>query len=141
MVIATTHEKAVKISQKVVITYEELPSIITIQEAIQSNSYFNDNHSIVTGNLEKQVKASDLIVEGEFYTGGQEHFYLETNCSVVTPSDGGRQLEIISSTQNLSKTQHFVAAVVGIPANQVVAKCKRLGGGQLLLYCFAFYFQ
>lgn len=57
-----------------------------------------------------------------------EHFYLETNCTIVLPTDAGC-LEIYSSTQNPTKTQNFCASVCGLPANKVTAKCKRMGGG------------
>lgn len=72
--------------------------------------------------------AAEVTVSGTARVGGQDHFYLETNCSVAIPKEYG-QLEIFSSTQNLTKTQNFCASVCGIPAAQVVARCKRMGGG------------
>ncbi len=44
------------------------------------------------------------------------------------PHEGG-EMEIIASTQNPTKTQLQVAKVLGVPANRVVCRVKRLGGG------------
>lgn len=60
--------------------------------------------------------------------GGQEHFYLETQGSLAIPGEED-EMTIISSTQNPGKTQALVAAVLKIPANRVVCKLKRMGGG------------
>lgn len=39
------------------------------------------------------------------YIGGQEHFYLETHCTVAVPKGEGGEMELFVSTQNLMKTQ------------------------------------
>ena len=71
---------------------------------------------------------SEVIVEGELNVGGQEHFYLETNCTLVVPSEENN-LEIFSSTQNPNETQIHCALVCGIPASNVTCNVKRIGGG------------
>ena len=128
VVIADTHDQAVYASKKVIVTYEDLPVIVSIEEAIAAKSFYPQEHSIISGDVEAEAKGADIIVEGTAKIGGQEHFYLETNCTVALPVDGG-QLEIYSSTQNPTKTQNFCAHVVGIPKAHVVARCKRMGGG------------
>lgn len=84
-------------------------------------------HEICDGSPEDFLHA-DIVVEGTNRVGGQDHFYLETNCSVITLTEQG-SLEILSSTQAPTKTQKCCAAVCGLPAAKVVAKCKRMGGG------------
>lgn len=59
--------------------------------------------------------------------GGQEHFYLETNAACVIPVEND-EFVCMSSTQAAAKHQKFIASVLGIPANRVVSKTKRLGG-------------
>lgn len=108
--------------------YEELPSIISIMDAIAANSFYPDHHQLISGDLEYQKSLADIHVEGEGKIGGQEHFYLETNCTLVLPTEDGH-LEVYSSTQACTKTQNCCASVCGIPASKVVAKCKRMGGG------------
>ena len=128
VVIADTHDQAVYASKKVVVTYEDLPVIVSIEEAIAAKSFYPQEHSIISGDIEAAAKGADIVVEGTAKIGGQEHFYLETNCTVAVPLDGG-QLEVFSSTQNPTKTQNFCAHVVGIPKAHVTARCKRMGGG------------
>lgn len=58
-----------------------------------------------------------------------EHFYLETQCSLVIPKREDGEFEVYASTQNPAETQHLLAHVMGIQANKVVVRVKRLGGG------------
>ena len=58
-----------------------------------------------------------------------EHFYLETNVSLVIPKSEDNEFEIHASTQNPTETQIVGASVLGIAANKIVCKVKRLGGG------------
>ena len=71
---------------------------------------------------------ADHVVEGETFIGAQEHFYLETNITVAFPGEG-KEMEILTSSQNPTRTQYVVADVLGVPANRVNVKVKRLGGG------------
>jgi len=128
IVLADTHDQATYAAKKVIVTYEDLPVIVSIEEAIAAKSFYSVEHSIISGDVEDEARGADIIVEGTAKMGGQEHFYLETNCTVAVPIDGG-QLEIFSSTQNPTKTQNFCAHVVGIPKAKVTARCKRMGGG------------
>ena len=126
-VVAETREQALYAAKKVLVTYEDLPAIISIEDAIEVKSFFPSPHEIAIGDLDKETRESEVIVEGTCKVGGQEHFYLETNCTVAIPTEHG--LEIFSSTQNPTKTQNFCASVCGLPASNVVARTKRLGGG------------
>ena len=129
VVVAETHEQALYAAKKVVVTYSDLPVIVSIAEAIAAGSFFPDTHEIASGDLASALTEGGLVVvDGEVNIGGQEHFYLETNCSLAIPMEHG-QMEIFSSTQNPTKTQNFVAAVTGLSAAQVACRCKRMGGG------------
>src|SRR5204862_8049432 len=58
---------------------------------------------------------------------GQEHFYLESQISIVVPGEQGTMV-VHSSTQHPSEVQMMVAEVLGVPFNHVVCVCKRMGG-------------
>lgn len=47
----------------------------------------------------------------------------------MVPKGEDDELEIFSSTQNPTETQHIVAHVLGIDSNKVQVRVKRLGGG------------
>lgn len=42
---------------------------------------------------------------GEMHIGGQDHFYLETHCTIAVPKGEDGEMELFVSTQNLAKTQ------------------------------------
>lgn len=65
---------------------------------------------------------SCFVCAGLMQIGGQEHFYLETNASLVVPGEGG-SMEIFASTQNPTKTQDFCARVCGLDKNKVIFRC------------------
>lgn len=48
--------------------------------------------------------AADHVLEGTIKLGGQEHFYLEPNGSIVVPTESDEYL-LISSTQAPNKHQ------------------------------------
>ena len=108
--------------------------MFSIEDAIRAQSFFDDHHTIERGDTTTAFAdaAADtensIVVEGEMRIGGQEHFYLECNATVCIPGEGD-DMQVISSTQNPSKTQKFVAHVLGVPANGVVCRVKRMGGG------------
>ena len=52
---------------------------------------------------------------------------METQAVLCVPRED--EMEVISSTQAVSKTQSLVASVLGMPASRVVARVKRMGGG------------
>jgi xanthine dehydrogenase/oxidase len=126
--VAATHEEAVYAARKVVVSYEDLPACISIQAALRDKSFYPDKFEIESGSLVDMEGQSDFVVEGDVNIGGQEHFYLETNCAFVQPIEN-RQLEITSSTQNATETQMHCASACGLHASHVMSKVKRIGGG------------
>ncbi|KAM5253336.1 xanthine dehydrogenase/oxidase-like isoform 2-T2 [Hipposideros larvatus] len=128
-VVTDTPEHAQRAAQGVKITYEDLPAIITIEDAIKHNSFYGPEVKIENGNVEKGFSEADNVVSGELYIGGQEHFYLETHCTIAVPKGEAGEMELFVSTQNTMKTQSFVANMLGVPANRIVVRVKRMGGG------------
>ncbi|GAM28786.1 hypothetical protein SAMD00019534_119620 [Acytostelium subglobosum LB1] len=128
VIAAETHQQALEASKAVVVEYEDLPAITSIEDAIAKNSYLNMVRMINDGDVDKALSEADHVIEGELKIGGQEHFYLETNASLVVPGEG-LEFMVHTSTQNPTKTQVILSSVLGVPANQVVVKVKRLGGG------------
>lgn len=132
VVVADTHENAKIASNKVRIEYEELPAILSIREAVNSCSFFpNTEKCLEKGDVEWcfQSGACDKIIEEDVQVGGQEHFYLEPNSSLIWTVDDGNEVHMISSTQSPQKHQESVACVLDLPMSKVVCKTKRIGGG------------
>jgi xanthine dehydrogenase/oxidase len=128
VVLADSHEQAVAASKKVKVVYNDLPHVVSIEEAIDANSFYPTRHVIESGDIATGRSESEVTVSGRHRVGQQEHFYLETNATVALPTEHGH-LEVTASTQNCSKTQQECAAVTGLDMSKVVVKCKRMGGG------------
>ncbi|KAL5764909.1 hypothetical protein ACOSQ2_017503 [Xanthoceras sorbifolium] len=132
VVVADTHENAKLAARKVHVEYEELPAILSIQEAINAKSFHpNTEKCLRKGDVDIcfQSGQCDKIIEGEVHVGGQEHFYLEPHSSLIWTMDGGNEVHMISSTQAPQKHQKYVSHVLGLPMSKVVCKTKRIGGG------------
>uniref|UniRef100_A0A8C3L491 Xanthine dehydrogenase/oxidase n=1 Tax=Chrysolophus pictus TaxID=9089 RepID=A0A8C3L491_CHRPC len=128
-VIADTQEHSRRAAKAVKIKYEELKPIVTIQVTIEKQSFIKPIKRIKKGDVKKGFEESDHVLEGEMYIGGQEHFYLETHCTLAVPKGEDGEMELFVSTQNLMKTQEFTARALGVPSNRIVVRVKRMGGG------------
>ncbi|KAG5577770.1 hypothetical protein H5410_057904 [Solanum commersonii] len=132
VVVADTHENAKLAARKVQVEYEELPAVFSIEDAIQANSYHpNAERRLNMGDVEQcfQSGQCDHIIEGEVRVGGQEHFYLEPQGTLIWTVDSGNEVHMLSSTQAPQKHQEYVSHVLGLPMSKVVCKTKRIGGG------------
>ncbi|XP_078350679.1 xanthine dehydrogenase/oxidase-like [Oculina patagonica] len=126
---AETQAQAQRAAKMVKITYEDLPRILTIEEAIAAESFYDADLCIQKGDLETGFAESDHVLEGEMRIGGQEHFYLETQVTIAVPKGEDGEMELFVSTQNPTLTQKAAARALGVPHNRVVVRTKRLGGG------------
>ncbi|WVZ57391.1 hypothetical protein U9M48_007782 [Paspalum notatum var. saurae] len=132
IIVADTHDNAKNAANKVHIEYSELPAILSIEEAIKNGSFHpNTKKCLVKGDVEQCFLsgACDRFISGEVQVGGQEHFYMEPQCTLAWPVDSGNEIHMVSSTQAPQKHQKYVANVLGLPLSKVVCKTKRIGGG------------
>ncbi|XP_039267086.2 xanthine dehydrogenase/oxidase-like isoform X1 [Styela clava] len=128
-IVADTQAHAIKASRLVKITYEDiLPRVITIEDAIK-----HDKLSIVKkmkrGNAEEVFQNCDFVIEDEARVGGQEHFYMETQCCIAIPKNEDGEMEVFSSCQYPNGLQTMAATCLGLKRNKVIVRTKRLGGG------------
>ena len=128
LVVGETLEACRATAEKVVVEYEALPPIFTIEEAIAANSFHSEPNFIRRGDVAAALRDAPMTLEGEFSIGGQDHFYLETNAAWAERGEDGT-IFISSSTQHPSEVQHIVAHVLGLPMHSVVVECPRMGGG------------
>ncbi len=126
-VLGETLEAARLGAERVQVTYRKLPAILTIDAAISNNSFHSGPFQIARGDAAAAVAASPHRIEGELRIGGQEHFYLETQCAIARLDTSGGVI-VDSSTQHPSETQEVVARVLGIARNRVTVECLRMGG-------------
>lgn len=116
------------------VKYDELPAILTIEEALDAvdaggNEFVKQiaKHEISVGNVDRQIEGGP-VVAGNVRIGAQEHFYLEPQGTIAVPGEND-EFVIFASTQAATKTQEVVCKVLGVPMHKVVCRVKRLGGG------------
>jgi xanthine dehydrogenase large subunit len=107
--------------------YRQLPAILTIDEAIAAQSFHSTPQRIVRGDAAAAIAACPHRIEGALSIGGQEHFYLETQCAIAQLDESGGVL-VEASTQHPAETQEIVARVLGVARHQVTVECLRMGG-------------
>ena len=125
-VLAESVEAARAAAALVQVTYEPLPAILTIEEAIAAGSFLTHPLRLSRGDT-AVIASSALRIDGELSIGGQEHFYLETQASIAWLDESGT-IAVHSSTQHPAETQDVVARVLGMPRHQVTVECLRMGG-------------
>ncbi len=128
LVVGESQELCRAAAEKVVVEYESLPAIFSIEEAIAAESFHTEPNFIRRGDVHTALASAPRKLSGEFSFGGQDHFYLETNACWAEPGEDG-SVFISSSTQHPSEVQHIVAHVLAQPMHRVVVECPRMGGG------------
>jgi len=129
LVVADTHRHANAAALKVKADYEPLPIVLSIEDAIAANSYLWKPMEVNGGDCEKVFASwpKERVLEGEVRVGGQEHFYIEPQACTVWPS--GDRYVVHCTSQNPTKIQGSVAAVLGKPTHFVESSMERIGGG------------
>ncbi|KAF9981656.1 hypothetical protein BGZ65_003715 [Modicella reniformis] len=128
IIVADTQAIAQEAARMVKVEYHDLPSLLTIDEAIAADSYIPITKKLVKGDVDAAFATCAKIFEGETRVGGQEHFYLETQSAIVN-YNGEDEVEIHASTQSPNEIQLSISKLLGLRAHKVTCKVKRLGGG------------
>jgi xanthine dehydrogenase large subunit len=125
-VLGTTLDAARQGAARVAAVYTSLPAILTIEQAIEAESFLTEPLRIANGDM-SSLASSRLRLDGELTIGGQEHFYLETQSAIAWLDDSGG-VAVHSSTQHPSETQEIVSRVLGLSKHQITVECLRMGG-------------
>ena len=128
VVVAESVMQARHAARKVKLDIEELPAILTVQDALTAGSYVLPPVFVRRGDVGHALQAVRHTLNGQLEVGGQEHFYLEGQVAYVVPQEQNQWL-IYSSTQHPGEIQHWVAHALGIDNHAVRVECRRMGGG------------
>lgn len=128
IIVAETREAAQRAKYKIIIEYTDLEAVMTIDEAKKTQSFIIPARKIERGDVDHIMKEAPHKLQGKIVIQGADHFYLESQASIAYPLEDG-QIEIHSSSQHPTETQHVVAHALGLPDKDVVCVVKRMGGG------------
>ncbi len=141
LVAAESRRAARRAAQRVVVEYEKLPVVSDPVEALQpgapvlvadsaaaegGGNLFNEM-VLQKGDVDSGFEGADVIVEGSYETGYQEHAYIETQGAIAVPEDTG-SMAIYGSMQCPFYVQGAVAKVLGLPMSKVRVVQAATGG-------------
>jgi CO/xanthine dehydrogenase Mo-binding subunit len=92
----------------------------------QSDVVFKHIH-IEKGDVARAMAQADLIVEGTYRTGAQEHVYIEPNAVVAVPEEGG--IVVLGSIQCPFYVHKALVTVLGDAVSHVRVVQTETGGG------------
>lgn len=85
-ILLLAHEDKEKLNAaKVIIEYEEQEPLFDPEKSSESFKTININK----GDVEAALKSADMVIEGTYRTGHQEHVYIEPNGVIAVPEEGG----------------------------------------------------
>ncbi len=136
---ARTPEAAEEAARLARVTYEDLPAVldpleairegapqVAVPQAAEAGNIFN--HMVIRkGDVGQGFSQADVVVEGEYRVGYQEHAYLEPQGVIAVPEEGG--MAIYGTLQCPYYVQNAVAAVLGLPLSKVRVVQTATGGG------------
>ena len=125
---AETREALAKALAMVQVEWEKLPAIRSIDEAVAAKAFIGSERSISRGDADGALAAAPHRLAGTVVIEGADHFYLESQAAIAYPRADG-PMEVHSSTQHPTETQHVVAEAIGVPFSDVICVARRLGGG------------
>lgn len=127
--VAAESKRQVQVAlNKIELEIDPLPALTDPRQAYEAGRLIAPERTFRLGDPEAAWRDCDVVVKGRADSGGQEHFYLETQAALSLPLER-EGLLVYSSTQSPSAVQRIVARVLGLPMNKVEVDVRRLGGG------------
>ncbi|MEW5981963.1 MAG: xanthine dehydrogenase family protein molybdopterin-binding subunit [Acidobacteriota bacterium] len=83
--------------------------------------------AIRRGNVGDGLRLADVVVEGEYRTGHQEHVYIEPNGMLAVPADGG--VTVYGSLQCPFYVHRALCVLLGLSSDRVRVVQAETGGG------------
>ncbi|MBL8156608.1 MAG: molybdopterin-dependent oxidoreductase, partial [Anaerolineae bacterium] len=136
VVVAETEAIAAQAARLIDITYEDLPTVFDMQAALlpdapQIHPYYPNNtlchYRIRKGDMAAGWAQADVIVEGEYRTGYQEHAFLQPEAGLGYIDDAGR-VTVIVAGQWVHEDQEQIFHALGLPEEQVRVIYPAIGG-------------
>ena len=134
LIVAENRDAVFRARDLIDAAYEELPAVLDPEESLkpgapQINPLGNllSHHKIRSGDIDKGFAEADVIVEGVYETGYQEHAYLETQGFLAEPCEEGG-IRLFGSLQCPFYVQNAVSSILGIPQNKVQVIQSPTGG-------------
>jgi len=136
LVVAETKAAAAEAARLIEITYEDLPVVTDPEAAMaddapQLHSHAPNNilvhHRVRFGDVDAAWQHADVIVEGEYRTGFQEHAYLQPEAGLGYLDEEGR-ITVLVAGQWVHEDREQIAHALGLPEDRVRVIYPAIGG-------------
>jgi selenium-dependent xanthine dehydrogenase len=124
-----------EIKQLVEVTYTELEPVTTPADALRADAPFiHETGNIASkeylrrGDVAKAFREAAHIVSHKYFTPFNDHAFLEPECAIAMPMEGGG-LHLFTGSQSVYDEQRETAAMLKISADQVHVTSMLVGGG------------
>ncbi|MFQ6609861.1 MAG: xanthine dehydrogenase family protein molybdopterin-binding subunit, partial [Fidelibacterota bacterium] len=130
--VADSWSAAQESASKVEVLYKILPPVFTIDESKNSKgrTLHKNNiactHQVINGDVNTAFKNSDHVIEADFSTHTQEHYYLEPQGCIVIPKNNG--FKIIGSLQCPYYIRKAIMVMSGYALENIVVEQAPTGG-------------
>jgi nicotinate dehydrogenase large molybdopterin subunit len=135
LVAAETEELAAEAAARIVVDYELLPPVLTIEAAlapaapaVHADGNLLQHTTVRKGDAEAGFAAADVIVECSYRTQSMDHVPLEPEAGLAYVDSLG-MLNVLTSTQYPFRDRRQIAPNVGLPMNRVRVQQMTVGGG------------
>ncbi len=128
LIVAESEYIARQARQLITIEIDELPAIVTAKDAKGKGSFINAPRSFHLGDTTAAFQKCAYVFEGETFSNGQEHLYIEAQGAYAEPLENGN-IRVTSSTQGPTSVQKTIANVLGVSMHKIEVDVTRLGGG------------
>ncbi len=116
------------------VEYDILPPITSPAQAMRADApalheggnLLSEEH-LIRGDADAVIQKSAYKVTEHYSLPFTEHAFLEPECAVAFPEDGG--VHIISGDQGIYQTQRECSEMLGLPADKVRVSAALVGGG------------
>src|SRR5690606_3448274 len=136
VVVADTEAVAAEAARLIEVRYEDLPAVFDAETAMQDGQpqlhtdYPNNvlcHYRIRKGDMDAGWAQADVVVEGEYHTGWQEHAYLQPEAGLGYIDEQGR-VTVIVAGQWVHEDQEQICHALNLPPEQVRVIYPAVGG-------------
>ncbi len=134
IVAARTKKIARKAVEMIRLEYEELPPILSPQAAMATDApQLHPGGNILSkvdfsrGDAQAAIQTAAHVVTRSYQTPPTEHAFLEPESALAVPDETGK-ITVYIASQSVFDDHHGIAAILGLPADQVRVVSKLVGG-------------
>ncbi|HUN09850.1 MAG TPA: xanthine dehydrogenase family protein molybdopterin-binding subunit [Aggregatilineales bacterium] len=136
VVVAETEAQAAEAVRLIQVVYEDLPAVFDPVTAMQEGApQLSPEHPgnilchyrIRKGDMDAGWAQADVIVEGEYHTGYQEHAYLQPEAGVAYIDEADR-VTVVTAGQWVHEDQEQIYHALGLEPDQVRVIYPAIGG-------------